>query len=484
MALAVIFTATVSPAEETRVELTLRKCIDRALEENLNIQSASLGLRKDRWEIERQKSVFDPTLTSEAKYERSKSPNYTSYIPVSSITSKNSAFNLGLDKKLSTGAQVGVGYSASRSESDIETQNYSGRFEVTLSQPLLNGFGKKVAYSDYYIAQLTGKETEWDLRNQASGLVYTIQENYWNLVYAVESLNVARLAVAQAESLLAYNELELQLGMKTESEALESKSAVIDRRQDVIDREKTVRDYEAGLGRLINLSPSGVDPDTRIVPIDRPSIENEDLTPERLLEEALKQRPDYLSALTALNKTELQQGVARNSMLPNLDLSTSYRINGSDDTYGGAFEEMDGTSNGWGLGLTLSYPLGNRATKAAYEKSTIEVQKARLALRDLEQSISVEIHEAIRDVEVQRSKIDAMTMSIEVNQRKLDKEMERYRRNMSTSYLVLEYQTDLADAMMQRQKALVDYNLAVARLKQVTGNILEGMNITVIGGKL
>lgn len=481
--IAALLAAGSAGAEQTQVRLTLKESIDRALAENLDIQSSALGLKSDQWEIRRQQAAFDPALSGTVSYENSTSPNYTSYIPVSSIESDASDLSLSLSKKLSTGATVGLGYSTALSKSNIETENYTGGFRLTLTQPLLNGFGKKVAEADLYTARLTGEMTELDLRDTAASLVYSVESGYWNLVYANEALDVARMAVARAESLLAYNETELRIGMKTDSDVLETRSSLISLRQDVIDAEANVRDLENELGRLLNISASGMDADARIVPLDTPRMEEMDISFDRLFEQTLAHRPDYLSAQTALRKAKLQQDVAKNGLRPSLDLSASYKLSGADSTYGGSFDAIrEGNTNGWAVGLTLSYPLGNRASEAVYEKTSVAAEKARIAVKNLEQGIAAELRSAIRDVETERSRIDAMTLAIEVNQQKLNKEMERYRRNMSTSYLVLEYQTDLADAMRQYGKALVDYNIAVAKLRQLSGSILDGMRITVLEG--
>ncbi len=168
-------------------------------------------------------------------------------------------------------------------------------------------------------------------------------------------------------------------------------------------------------------------------------------------------------------------------MLPGLDLTTSYRLNGSGATITKNLNTMGaGNSYGWEVDLNLSYPLGNRNAKTAYEKSMINLNKTRLSMEDLEMSIQTDLRAAIRNVKVNRQKIDEMALEVEVNRQKLDQEVERFRNHLSTSYLVLTYQNDLANILNTYNKTLVDYCISVVKLQQTTGTLLRDMHITIV----
>jgi outer membrane protein len=467
--------------ERAKVYVSLRDCIDRALVENLNFKSLTLGLKLDELTIKQQESAFNPTLGIQTTYERSISPNFTTYIPVSSIKNKRSNSNFTLGQKIFTGAEWGIGYRTTLSEGNTDIRrNYSSSASINITQPLLKGFGKKVTLSDVYVAKMTATMSALDLENQAASLVYNVQQGYWNLVYARNTLEVLKLSVSQAESLLAYNETAYTLGMKIETEVLEAKSAVINLKQQVISQENSIKRAEDILSNLLYFTKDR-GPSFSIIPLDTLKIENIELDPKIFIESALQYRPDYLSTKKNIEKNSLQRDVAKNSLLPNLDLSTSYDLNGSGSTYQDNFDSMNsGKAYGWEVGLRLSYPIMNNNAKASYEKSKINIRRAELALDDLQQSIKYEIFESIRNVEFQQSQIKSMALSVEVNRQKLDQVLEQYRNNMSTSYMVLEYQKDLADAQELYQKSLVDYVLAMEKLKLDTGMLLKEYNISII----
>jgi outer membrane protein len=469
--------------KEKVLELSLQSCIDRALKENLNLQSTVLGLRSDNLSIIQQQSRFDPSLNLMVTHAESSRPNFLNYIATSNTNSKTSSADLQLSQMLRTGsgANWGLGLYSDLSKSNIQSnQNYSSYIGLNITQPLLRNFGRQVAESGIYIAALMGKMTELQLENNALSLIYNVQNDYWNLVYARKTLDVLRIAVAQAESLLANNQMGQSLGLLTQNDVLEAKSGVLARKRDVLDQINAVKTSEDALKYLLHFN-SPDDLLASIVPTDSIPIPEITIDDQKLYKEALAHRPDYLSTRTAAEQNKIQATVARNAMLPGLDLSTSYKLNGSGITYSKDLKEMGtGNSYGWEVDLNLSYPLGNRNAKTAYEKSMINLKKTQLGMEDLEMSIQTDLRAAIRNVTVNRQKIDEMALEVEVNRQKLDMEEESFRNHLSTSYLVLTYQNDLAASLNLYNQALINYNLSVVKLKQTTGTLLQDMHITIV----
>jgi outer membrane protein TolC len=50
---------------------------------------------------------------------------------------------------------------------------------------------------------------------------------------------------------------------------------------------------------------------------------------------------------------------------------------------------------------------------------------------------------------------------------------------MSTNFIVLQYQRDLANARSAELRALIDYNLSLAKLDRALGTGLESKNIRI-----
>ncbi len=103
-----------------------------------------------------------------------------------------------------------------------------------------------------------------------------------------------------------------------------------------------------------------------------------------------------------------------------------------------------------------------------------------MILEDFKSQIMSEIRTSIRNVNINREKIDVARLSVEVNELRLKNEEERFRNQLSTSYYVLQFQSDLSNARNIYNKALMDYTLAVAEFQKAKGTLLKDLNISII----
>jgi outer membrane protein TolC len=374
-----------------------------------------------------------------------------------------------------------MGFYNTLSESNIEVEkNYSSYLGFSINQPLLKGFGRKVNRSGIYTAKLQKESTRYDIENNAVKLLSQVLNSYWGLVNARESLYALELSRAQADSLLQYNRKALELGILTESDVLEARSALLAREQEILDQKNQIRMIEDELKRLLNITTTE-NGSLRIIPADKLDIPAVDLNAEKAIEDAHIYRPDYLIALTAMKQNEIQLNVSKNSALPDLNLSVSYRINSSGTTVSKDIRDLqEANAYGWDVGLRLNYPLKNRNAKAALEKRHIDIKRAQLSLDELENQILTDIRTSIRKVEINREKVDVAALSVEVNEMKLKKEEELFRNQLSTSYFVLQYQKDLANSRNLYQKALMDYTLSVLEYQRSRGTLLADLHVNIL----
>jgi len=220
----------------------------------------------------------------------------------------------------------------------------------------------------------------------------------------------------------------------------------------------------------------------RLFPTDEPGIREVDIDLETALERALSLRPDYKIAKKRLEQNEFNRDMAKNSVLPDLDLSARYNVHGSGKNYNKDIRDMgDFEQYGWNVGLVLSYPLKNRDAKAEYEKREVGIKRSNLELQNLENDITTEIRSAARNVRILRESVDVAKKNVEVDELKLMKEEERFRNQLSSSYYVLQFQRDLANARNLYNRAMIDYMMALNELSRAQGTVLSDLNVSIIG---
>jgi outer membrane protein TolC len=114
----------------------------------------------------------------------------------------------------------------------------------------------------------------------------------------------------------------------------------------------------------------------------------------------------------------------------------------------------------WSVGFTFAYPLGRSAQEAALARARIEKNQQSARLRSLELTVVREVREAARRLEQNQQRIETTRLGRELAEQRLDAEQKRFDVGMSTSFLVIQAQRDLAVARNNELQASLDYQLA------------------------
>ena len=201
-----------------------------------------------------------------------------------------------------------------------------------------------------------------------------------------------------------------------------------------------------------------------------------------------------------IETNKLNMGVAKNQMLPGLDLQLSYWSPGlsgdrilyqNGDPFQGVIGKEEGSPadsirdafkllyDNWTIGLTLSIPLSSFTSRADYVRAKMELEKSQLELENTEKQIFLDVKNAVRDIETNAKRVQAYRLARELAEERLEAEVKKLNVGLTTNYFVLQYQEGLARERSQELRSLIDYNLAWARLDQAVGSSLEKRNIKI-----
>ena len=133
----------------------------------------------------------------------------------------------------------------------------------------------------------------------------------------------------------------------------------------------------------------------------------------------------------------------------------------------------------WNVGVTYRVPFGNRAAKAAYAQSRLSRERSEVNLRNSEQTIEVEVRSAARAVEAGVKRVEAARVNVRLQTENLNAEEKKFENGMSTSFQVLQYQEDLANAELSAVRAMLDYYRALTALERSKGTLLEAHNLSI-----
>ncbi|MEW6410235.1 MAG: TolC family protein, partial [Nitrospirota bacterium] len=451
-----------------------------ALRNNLDIAIERYNPDVREKETMVEEAVFDPSLSLELTNNDSVTRRASRLTGVGDKDIQRTVdLDVNFKQKLLTGATYELKFTNERlrtnSTQAIINPYYKSDIRLSITQPLLKNLGRDVNLSRIIISKNNESISENQLRSRIINVISDVQRAYWDLFLAREELDVRRLSLRLAKDLLDRNRAKVEVGILAPIEVIQAEAGVASREEGVILAEKTVADTEDNLKKITGLKNNW---DVSIIPVDKPSIIKVKVEPKEMFTAAIENRPDYIQAKTEIINKGINKRLFENQKLPDLNLLGSIGLNGLDKDYGSNLERVKTTDYyAWEVGLNLSIPIGNRAAKGNYMKAKIEEEKARVELSNIEQTITVEVREAIRAVEAALKRIDATRSARVLAEKKLDAEEKKFAVGMSTSHDILTFQEELATAISNEKKAVIDYNKSLVNLERVAGITLKKLKV-------
>lgn len=494
-------------AQEGRkeVSLTLEEAIIRALKQNLNLVAEVYTIERSAASVSLAKEMYYPRLEMNFGSDRTEQPSTWWLQSSGTYTTRTRSYETTLSQRLPVGGTLSVTMSNYKSDTNQMFQlfnpYYTTQLRFSFVQPLLKNFGPKVGMKEIIIARHNQAISEAQLKSQVLDTIYQVEEAYWNLVLARENLKVKQQSLQLARDQLAKTQKEISVGQQAAIEILNVQAAVSQREADIVQAEGAVRSAEDRLKVILNLA-SGLDlGKVTIQTLDQPAFKPVSIDLKEAIEIALNNRPDLqVQSLTVENK-QFGLEVARNQLLPQLDFSVSYWSPGvsgdrilylNDNPLSGVVigkqpgsmsksfrDAMKFLYNNWSLNFTLTLPLADYLSRANYAMARAELAQAQARQKALEQQILLEVSEAVKNLETMAKSVEAYRVAREYAEKRLEAETKKLSVGLTTNYFVLEAQEKLAAARSAELRALVDYNLAQARLEKVLGTGLRNRNISL-----
>jgi outer membrane protein len=502
------------PAAASRpgaLRLSLADALRSALEHNLDLQVRRVDPSVAEQRIEVAWADFDPRIAASASHLESKSEP-SSLFQASSVTQDQAT--VSWQDRLTFGASYEVGFTANRTDAPNAFRAYNPSYDsgitASVRVPLLRGLGEEVNTLEVVLAREDLEISREDLAQQVNETLQLVETAYWDLAAAGKALDVSLQSRSLAQELLELNRRKVEVGTLAPIEITQAEAGVAEREESVIVAEAARRDAEDRLRALMAIPRTDPRWEAPLEPTLEPEFQPEPVDIEQRIERALAARPELLAARRVLRSRELSERVSRNALKPQLDLLASVNPTGNNlvdsrlvdpDGIPNSGDEVVVTETGgfgesiseipefqnydWTIGAEFSIPIRNRRAKANLAIASLERRRAELQIASLEQNVRVEVRTAARGVTSGAERIAAARKNVELQERKLDAERKKFENGMSTSFEVLTFQTDLANAQLRLIQALIDYNQARVELERVTGSLLEarGMRLDAPPGR-
>ncbi len=477
------------------LEMSLQDVIANTLKNNISIAVQEFQSKIRQEQIITQEAVFDPSVSVEANANKETDAAASFFVTPPILRTDSINLDLSLSQKLKLGTEYEIKFDNERSGTNSLfaglSPQYTTRFEVNLTQPLLKNFGLDVNKSNIYIATNNLDISDFDFKNQVIEVITDTENVYWDLVFSREDLKVQQKSVQRAKDLERRVKAQVEVGTMAPLEILQAQSEVASREEAVITARKLIQDNEDNLKNILNISFDSPEGRKEIQPLDSPKFIVEAPVPmKKSTLIALKMRPDYLAKKKELDNKNIQVKFNENQLYPTLDLIASFGLNGIsgqetspgfsafegnlgksiERTFSGDFPAFEG-------GLLFKYPLGNRDAKSRLAVSKLETAQLLMDIKDLEKTIVVEVREAARQINTDKKRVQAARIASRLAKEKLIAEEKKFEVGLSTSFEVLQFQTDLAEEQSKELKSVIDFNKSKIKLRKVLATTLEEYNI-------
>jgi outer membrane protein len=115
----------------------------------------------------------------------------------------------------------------------------------------------------------------------------------------------------------------------------------------------------------------------------------------------------------------------------------------------------------WTVGLAVSYPIGQSIEESNYARGKLERAQADERLKGDQARAIQQIRNASYQVDMNAKRIETTRAARELAEQRLDAERKRLDVGMSTSFLVIQAQRDLAQARTNELSAVLSYDLSL-----------------------
>lgn len=448
---------------------------------------------------------YDPIVNGMANFQHVTTPETSTIVSGSNwLAQKEVNANLGVNAGFSPGTQLSVNFDNSRYATNATKYTYNpffnSSFGITISQPLLQGFGANLNRRYIRIARNSQKVADLVFRQQVIDTVSGIARLYTDLVSLNEDVKVKQEALRLAERLYQDNKNQVEQGTQAPIEVTRANAAVAASRQALIMAQGLVRQQElivktaitrGGLTNPQVLAAHIIPTDTLDVP------EKETSAPlAELLREALRNRPDLAGAGLQVESSEISLQGSLNALKPQLDVvgimqnsGMAGDLNGQAGTPTGSVTTGGyGTTVGqlfkrnyptYGVGLQLTLPLRNRVAQADAVRDELQVRQAQVRRQQLHDQVLLEVADAEVSLRQARASYEAAVEARRLQEQSVDVEHQTFAVGLATNLTVIQFENYLAQARSTEVASKGAYIKAKIALQRATGSTMEANHIAI-----
>lgn len=463
---------------ERVLDLSIEEAVRRALAYNPSLALQQLQVEATSASIDEALGAFEPVLFVNPRVDDSARPTASALAGASRLEQNTLHLDTGIRQALPTGGSYTLTFETdnTRTNNSFQFLNPStfSTFQMQFTQPLLRSAWTGYGRIPEARAVASRDQAAVNREEERLNIIQQVHNFYWDLSFAVADRDVKKTALALAERLLEINRKKVEEGLLAEVEIYQAQADVATRREALLTAENSIRAAEDQLKQLLFPFENRAEWEFRIKPVSSPPKTGSVEVPrwDSAVSVAFERRPDLQRLRLDVRQRELDVDARKREMLPLVNFVGSASSAGLGAQLDQTFRDVAGVNfPTWSLGLAIEVPLGNAVARARERQSQALLSVSRQSLRNSELIAAREVRDAVRQLRFGEEKVAAASKSREFSQKQLQAEELRFEQGLSTNFEVLSLQRDLAQALTNEQRAILDYAKATIALGRAMGTL-------------
>lgn len=479
---------------QTAIEGSLLQLANLTLDKSPIIKQNNLTIDQAEANYQTQKSIFDYELLSGLSYNFNRLTLFDAD-PIHPFVSDNlktnsTGFSVGLQKRFRTGlvAAITTEYSGVSNnfpfndfgeEVGADISDHITATTFSLTQPLLRGNSRAVTTAFEEAAKLAVESTKENNELNNAFQIFEMGSAYWQYVGAYKTLEIFKGNEDRVRNALEITQELVKADKRPESDLLQFNADLADQERQTTAARQNLYNAKINLGRAIGISEQQSHNIGN--PLDSfPSIEgshySKEISVENMISLSRKKRTDISAIQKTQQGLELQLKAARNSKLPQLDLTGFYTYSGQ--ASGGGAEQFfsalgnrPGRNQTAGLSLNFFIPVNNNNAKANFALSKIAVENQQISYDNLVRNIDLNVSVALNNLENTVLIVNKAKEALEYNQKVFENEQVKFQNGLTTVLNLILFQDRLTFAYLEYLQAKQQFAIALLSLRFQTGTL-------------
>jgi len=343
----------------------------------------------------------------------------------------------------------------------------SSNLTLTLSQPLLRGFGPNASLFNLRNSRRDREARERGLELERQRLAVDVARAFYQVLEQRTLLAVARQSLQRTRNLQRASEARLEVGLVSKLDVYRAQLQASQAEESMVRAEAALQAALERFRFLLGLSPAEpLEPAAVALPLDLPEALPEALPV--LVQRALSTRLDLEDARDQVDDARRGASLAKQNLLPQLDLNLGVTKEGFGTSFSSAWKAGDQRFN---IFFTASYPIERSTDLVGKALADVALTGVRRQLRQHELEIESQVRSAVRELDQVRKSVELQKQGVDVAQQQLRLATLRYQRGLASNFDVVDAESSLVLARSALVGLLTRYHIARVELLRVTGEL-------------